>query len=156
MASQIILHPYVSDSLKVAATTGGSCIQTQRISFQALGRSDMLTSCICLAVPCCIQCSRSGQGALLPTALLRRRPVACTHTYIIDPFSCTCTTRQQVYRSVQYAARFLAWHYARQGYSKEVVAQMSAIKSALGTTRKGMRRFERLGMADFLTSVGAD
>jgi len=70
MASQIILHPYVSDSIKVAATTVG---------------------------------------------------------------------RDKVYRSVQYAARFLAWYYAKQGYSKEAVAQMSAIKSALGTTRKVMR-----------------
>ena len=43
----------------------------------------------------------------------------------------------QVYRSVQYLARFLAWYYAKQGFSKELVAQMSALKSALGTTRKG-------------------
>ncbi|KAK9896989.1 peroxisomal biogenesis factor 11 [Cystobasidium minutum MCA 4210] len=70
MASQIILHPYVNDSLKVAATTVG---------------------------------------------------------------------RDKVYRSVQYAARFLAWYYAKSGYSKEAISQMSAIKSALATTRKVMR-----------------
>jgi len=63
------------------------------------------------------------------------------HPLVSQSLQVTATTvgRDKVYRSVQYAARFLAWYYARQGFSKDSVAQMSAIKSALGTTRKVMR-----------------
>jgi len=63
------------------------------------------------------------------------------HPYVTDSLEVASTTvgRDKAYRSVQYAARFLAWYYARQGFSKESVAQMSAIKSALGQTRKVMR-----------------
>jgi len=63
------------------------------------------------------------------------------HPLVNDSLKVAATTvgRDKVYRSVQYLARFLAWYYAKQGFSKELVAQMSALKSALGTTRKVMR-----------------
>jgi len=63
------------------------------------------------------------------------------HPLVNDSLKVASTTvgRDKAYRTVQYAARALAWYYAQRGYPKEAVAQMSAIKSALGTTRKVMR-----------------
>ncbi|KAL7007726.1 Peroxisomal membrane protein PMP27 [Cystobasidiomycetes sp. EMM_F5] len=63
------------------------------------------------------------------------------HPFVTDSLKVAATTvgRDKVYRSVQYGARFLAWYYAQRGFSKGSVAQMSAIKSALGSARKVMR-----------------
>merc|ERR1712230_94898 len=63
------------------------------------------------------------------------------HPLVNDSLKVASTTvgRDKAYRTVQYAARALAWYYAQRGYPREAVAQMSAIKSALGTTRKVMR-----------------
>ena len=44
--------------------------------------------------------------------------------------------RLQIYRSVQYFARFLAYALAQRGYSKELIAQLAALKSTLGQSRK--------------------
>jgi hypothetical protein len=45
----------------------------------------------------------------------------------------------QVYRAVQYLARFLAFYAFRKGYSKETIARLNNLKSTLATSRKRKR-----------------
>lgn len=77
------------------------------------------------------------------------------------PFSLVIVGRDKVYRTIQYAARFLAWckfffciikseavgfnnlfcflnklDCLKKGYNKETVARLSALKSTLGLSRK--------------------
>ena len=44
--------------------------------------------------------------------------------------------RDKLYRTVQYMARFLSWYGARNGFSKEVIAQLNALKGTLALSRK--------------------
>ena len=53
----------------------------------------------------------------------------------------TTVGRDKTYRTIQYAARFLAWYEYRKGATKETVARLTALKSQLGLSRK--RKSER-------------
>ncbi len=57
-------------------------------------------------------------------------------------FWSTTVGRDKTYRTIQYAARFLAWYEYRKGATKETVARLTALKSQLGLSRK--RKFDRL------------
>lgn len=54
-------------------------------------------------------------------------------------FWSTTVGRDKTYRTIQYAARFLAWYEYRKGATKETVARLQTIKSQLGLSRKLMR-----------------
>ncbi|EPQ28953.1 uncharacterized protein PFL1_03243 [Pseudozyma flocculosa PF-1] len=54
-------------------------------------------------------------------------------------FWSTTVGRDKTYRTIQYAARFLAWYEYRKGATKETVARLTTIKSQLGLSRKLMR-----------------
>ncbi|KAF9985050.1 Peroxisomal membrane protein PMP27 [Modicella reniformis] len=54
-------------------------------------------------------------------------------------FTATTIGRDQVYRTVQYFSRFLAWYVTRQGLSRETVARFNRLKKTLGLSRKLMR-----------------
>lgn len=54
-------------------------------------------------------------------------------------FWSTTVGRDKTYRTIQYAARFLAWYEYRKGATKETVARLTALKSQLGLSRKLMR-----------------
>ncbi|PWN25243.1 peroxisomal biogenesis factor 11 [Jaminaea rosea] len=63
------------------------------------------------------------------------------HPSLTATLKLTSTTvgRDKLYRTVQYFARFLAWHQYRSGASKETVDRLTALKSSLALSRKLMR-----------------
>lgn len=107
VASQIILHPALTATLKVASTTGKRFPSS---------------------------CTRSGLLRRDPPRARAKRSGIPGRRIGADAF--VPVGRDKVYRTVQYFARFLAFYCLRKGYSNELVARLQALKSALGMSRK--------------------
>lgn len=56
-------------------------------------------------------------------------------------FWSTTVGRDKTYRTVQYAARFLAWYEYRKGRPEALVTAFTALKSQLGLSRKRKSTF---------------